>query len=107
MVNEDKLELLARAVADAGSQAKVARRLGYSPTAINQALRGTYGAGLDALLSRVEEVYSTRPVDCPVLGRILLRQCVTERRLPFSAANPLRVRMYRTCRQCDNNTDNN
>ncbi len=106
MVNEDRLILLAQAVAEAGSQAKVAKTLGYSPTAVNQALRGTYGGGLDTLLNRVEEVYSSREVDCPALGIIPLHICVKERRRLFSSANALRVRMYRMCKRCENNTDN-
>ena len=105
MVNDDRLSLLARAVDEVGSQAKVARQLGYSPTAVNQALRGTYAGAMDALLARVEEVYSSREIDCPVLGLVPLCKCVEERREPFSSANPLRVRMFRTCRRCVNNTD--
>ncbi|MEW6427296.1 MAG: XRE family transcriptional regulator [Thermodesulfobacteriota bacterium] len=100
MTHEDRMELLRRAVAQEGSQAKVARRIGYSAGAVCAALKGAYGASLAALLTRVEEEYSDRTRTCPVLGEISFGRCAEERRTPFSASNPLRVKIYRACRNC-------
>lgn len=105
MTNEDRMTLLRRAVAELGSQAAVGRRLGYSASTVNQVLKGVYGGALDAFLTRVEECFDSAEVDCPMLGRIRLPECVEERRRPFCTANPHRVRMYQTCRRCRHNTD--
>ncbi|MDR2551414.1 MAG: helix-turn-helix transcriptional regulator [Desulfobulbus sp.] len=105
MTNDDRMALLREAVADLGSQAKAGKRLGYSSATISQVLSGSYGGQLDAILTRVEEVFGRTEVDCPILGMIAYPQCVDERRKPFCTANPHRVRMYQACRACPNNTD--
>lgn len=106
MTTADCMVLLREAVEREGSQIKVGKILGYSATTISQALSGTYGGSLDGLLTRVEEVYGTRIVACPILGEIQLPRCVAERRTPFSTANPHRVRMFRACKACRLNEDN-
>lgn len=105
MTNDDRMALLRRAVQELGSQAKVGKRLGYSSATVSQVLSNTYGGQLDQFLTRVEETFGTAEMDCPILGRIPLPICVTERRKPFCTANPHQVRMYQTCRRCSNNTD--
>lgn len=91
--------LLNKMVAAHG-QAEVARRIGYSGSAVNQALHGKYAGSLENLLKAVEEVYGTGTVACPVMGRISIQQCAAERRKPFGASNPQRVRLWRLCREC-------
>lgn len=105
MTNDDRLELLREAVSLHGSQAKVARMLGYSAATISQVLAGQYKGLLDGFLTRVEEVFGKTEVDCPILGTITYPQCVENRRKPFSSANPHRVRMFQACWSCSNNTD--
>jgi hypothetical protein len=105
MTNDDRMDLLQEAVETLGSQAKVGRRLGYSSTTVSQVLSGSYGGQLDAFLTRVEEVFGTTEMDCPILGVITLPVCVEERRKPFTTANPHRVRMFQACRRCPHNTD--
>ena len=53
-----------------------------------QVLSNSYGGQLDQFLTRVEEVFGTAEMDCPILGRITLPICVTERHKPFTTANP-------------------
>lgn len=103
MTPEEKLDLLKRAVEEEGSQTRVARKISYSTSAVNLALKGKYGAGLDRLLARVVEVYGSETLICPVLGKISLGRCAEERQRPFSASNPMRVRLFRACKQCENN----
>jgi len=105
MTNDARLELLRDAVTEHGSQAKVGKRLGYSSATVSQVLSGNYGGQLDAFLTRVEEVFGRAEISCPVLGQILLPECVEERRKPFTTANPHRVRMFQACRTCPNNSD--
>ena len=64
----DNMDLLRKAV-DADGQAAVARRLRYSPSAINQALKGTYAGSLDNLLRRVAETYGHQDRAMPGDGR--------------------------------------
>ena len=105
MTNNDRMLLLRQAVADLGSQAKVGKALGYSSATVSQVLSESYGGQLDQVLTRVEEVFGTAEMDCPILGIIAMPICVAERRKPFTTANPHRVRMYQTCRKCKHNTD--
>lgn len=99
MTTTDRMRLLREKCAELG-QAEVARRLGYSPSAINQALQGKYQGALDNLLTRVEEIFGSTTVMCPILGEISLGKCSENRKRPFAATNPLRVQMYRRCRKC-------
>lgn len=96
----DSMELLTRAVSKHG-QAAVARKIGYSPSAINQAIKGSYGGSLDNLLQRVEETFGSRMVICPVMGEIPLQRCAEERRKAFGATSPQRAKLYLACRDCD------
>ena len=105
-MTENKLiDVLREAVEQHKSQTKVARMLGYSPATVSQILSGNYQGSLDKVLAKVEEVFGTRTVCCPVLGEVRIGRCMNERRSPFSAANPMKVRLYRSCPECENNTD--
>lgn len=100
----DNMALLRKAVESHG-QAAVARRIGYSPSAISQALKGSYGSSMDRLLMRVAEVFSDGTVACPVMGEIPLRRCAEERRKPFGVSSPQRVRLWRACQECEARRD--
>jgi hypothetical protein len=97
------LELLRKAVNDAGSQAAVARELGYSPAVISQALQGIYPGDTEKLAEKVIGIYGNETVNCPLLGVISLGKCAKNQQLPFSSANPLAVDMWATCPLCENN----
>lgn len=99
MTTTDRMQLLRDRRAELG-QAEVARRLGYSDSAICQALKGSYKGDLSNLLTRVEEVFGCTIVNCPILGEIALGKCSEIRKQPFAATNPLRVQLYRECRKC-------
>lgn len=89
----------------ATSQRKVAEKLGISPTAVNQLLKGSYPGDLKAMESRVRGVYLAGVVDCPVLGELSSKDCLDWQRKPFAATNPIRVQMYRACRDgCPNSS---
>lgn len=99
MTQPDRMELLRVKCAEL-TQAEVARRLEYSASAINQALRGNYQGDLTNLLTRVEEVFGQSTVNCPILGEITLGKCAENRKRPFAATNPTRVALFRTCPKC-------
>ncbi|WP_321532300.1 helix-turn-helix transcriptional regulator [uncultured Desulfuromonas sp.] len=104
MSNDDRIQLLRDAVAQS-SQGKVAKALGVSTAAVSQILNGKYGADPSAILQRVEEVYGSSRVQCPTMGDIALGKCAETRRRPFAATNPHRVKQYRACSKCPNNTE--
>jgi len=99
MTQPDLLQLL-KDKCDQLTQAEVARRLGYSAGAISQVLSGSYGGDISTILGRVDEVFGSTIVACPVLGPIHLGKCAEKRRQPFAATNPTRVALYRACRKC-------
>ncbi len=96
----NKFALLQKVVQTSG-QATVARAIGYSPSAVNQAIKKKYRGNIENLLQRVAEVYGTGTVPCPIMGEISIQRCAAERRKPFAASSPQRVRLYRACLQCD------
>lgn len=100
MTQHDLLQLLRDKCAEL-SQSRVAAALGYSPSAVNQALHGTYKGDLTNLLRKVAEVFGNETVSCPILGEIPLSKCAYHHRREFAATNPQRVRLWRACRQCE------
>ncbi|MBI4928160.1 MAG: helix-turn-helix transcriptional regulator [Anaerolineae bacterium] len=94
------MDLLRQAVASQG-QAAVARAIGYSDSAVSQALSGKYRGSLENLLCRVNEVYGSDTVQCPVMGPITIQRCAAERRKPFAASSPQRVKLFNACRHCE------
>jgi hypothetical protein len=100
MTQPDLLVLL-KQKCDESTQIAVARKLKYSPSAINQAIKGTYKGDLTNLLTRVEEVYGSTKVACPLQGEITLGKCAANRALPFITVNPARVELWATCRDCE------
>lgn len=99
MTATDHMQLLKQAVAQYG-QTTVARALGYSVSAVNQVLRGKYKGGLQNVLNRVNDVYGTGTIECPVMGTITIQRCAAERNKPFAVTSPQRVRLYKACRTC-------
>ena len=100
MTQPDLLTLLKEKCAKT-TQIAVARKLRYSPSAINQALKGSYQGDLTNLLTRVEEVYGSTTVVCPLHGEITLGKCAANRALPFITVNPARVALWTACRECE------
>ena len=91
------------AACDRSSQGAVARELGRSSAAINQALGRSYKGRLDRLESRVRGQYMKATVACPVLGEISTLDCTDNQarvRSSFRATNPLRVALRMTCPTC-------
>ena len=97
LATEDWLDALREACRET-SQARVARRIGYSATVISQVLSGSYKGDLRAVRRAVEGAFLGSEVDCPALGPIPANRCLSEQRRPLTASNPQRVRIWRACR---------
>ena len=95
----DALTLLKQKVNDL-TQGEVAKRLGYSKATISLVVNEKYNGDLNSVLSKVKEVFGGLKVNCPVLGEIDLAECAENKRQPFSATNPLRVRLFKACKSC-------
>lgn len=84
---------------DKTSQAKVAQKIGRSPALVNQVLKKTYKADLNAIQGRVETVFGCQ-IACPVLGLIDGDRCLSEQDKPYRPYNHVMVSLYRACRKC-------
>ncbi len=102
MSAQDWIEALRTACA-ASSQPAVAGRIGYSTAVVNAVLKGSYKGDLKRVQQAVEGALMGSTVDCPVLGEIPRQRCVDHQRAPFTATNPMRVQLSRTCPTCSNN----
>lgn len=89
-----------RGACSASSQRKVAERIGYSTSVVNQVLSGKYAGDLDAVKAKVEGVFMGLTVDCPVVGELPRNRCLEYQRQPFAATNHLRVQLSRACPEC-------
>lgn len=94
----DWLRVLAEQCDHVGSQAQVARRIGYSASTVNQVLAAKYRGDLRKVAAAVEGAFLAATVECPVLGQIATDKCLAHQRRPMAGTNPQRVRLWRACR---------
>ncbi|EJK2116150.1 helix-turn-helix transcriptional regulator [Vibrio navarrensis] len=80
------------------SQNKVAKELGISTSKLSQTLRGVYPGSVEDIRIKVEGMYLTRTVTCPVKGDIPIHECADNQQRPFSSSNRERVRLFKACR---------
>lgn len=84
----------------AGStQAAVARRIGYSPSVVNQVIRGSYKGDLTRVEEAVRGAFISECVICPVLGEIGRDVCLAHQRRGFEATSLVRAQLYHACRK--------
>lgn len=96
-VQQDWLSVL-RTQCEKTSQSAVSKELNYSPAVINQVLKGTYKGNLSTVELAVKGCFMNGVVDCPVVGEIATHYCLAYQKQPFAAINPLRVQLYKACR---------
>ena len=93
------------AACDRLGQKEIAKRIGYSSSVVSQVINNKYPGDLERVRDQVEGVLMNRVVDCPMLGDITLDVCRGHQRRKFSATNPMRVQMFRACRNgCPHST---
>ena len=96
---------LVREAAREGSQAKVARRIGYAPSSLSLALSGAYRGSLAHMEAAIAEAFGAA-VACPWLGRSIdAETCRSHRTRPIPTANPADLKHWRACRYCPLNPD--
>jgi transcriptional regulator with XRE-family HTH domain len=86
------------------SQARVARRIGYTPSVVSQVLKGAYKGDLKAVKKAVEGGLLSATLDCPALGFVIRAdRCLDFQRRPLDRATaPHHARLWRTCPTCPN-----
>lgn len=99
----DWLLALAQAADGGMSRRRLAGLIGYSPTAVSQALSGKYRGSTQKMEAAVRAALMNDTVQCPVLGEISGEQCLQEQKKPLVATSGMRVRLWRACRDCENN----
>lgn len=100
----DWVEALARACEET-SQAKTARRLGWSPATISLVLSNAYLGDVAAVEASVRAEILSEVVGCPELGTMPLSSCLEwrEKASNFIPTSGLRGRMFDACRACPRN----
>lgn len=97
----DWIDALRRAC-EQETQASVAERIGYSASVISLVLKGRYRGNIAAVEQAVRGALMDERLECPILGEVRADVCREHQTRPFSATNPVRVRLYRACRRCPN-----
>lgn len=91
--------VLAQAV-DRASLGAIGARVGYSGSALSQAINAKYPGDLTALEKAVRGALLAESVACDILGLIPTNVCLTHQRRPFTTASPQAARLWRACRTC-------
>jgi len=74
----------------------------YSGAMVNMVLGGKRPLGTLGLFERaVRAALMNETVQCPVQGEIGLTECRANAARPFAATNPVRVKLWRACRECE------
>lgn len=98
MNTPDWIMILAEAC-DRESQSAVARKIGYSGSAVSQVLSNSYQKGDIARFEQaVRGALMAATVRCPVMGELARNVCLSWQRKPFATTNAHRVRMHQACR---------
>ncbi len=84
--------------------AQAARELGVSKATVSLVISGKYQASTDNIKDRVEKIYASGGIDCPVLGKITPYICMDSReranKIGLKAGNPENLKLYVSCRKC-------
>ncbi|WP_142850831.1 transcriptional regulator [Telmatospirillum sp. J64-1] len=82
---------------DATSQARTAKRIGYSGAVVSHVLKNVYPGDIAKVELAVRGALMAATVNCPVLGDLPTNECLEHQRRKFAATNHVRVRLYRSC----------
>ncbi|MGR6871215.1 hypothetical protein ACU6U9_02650 [Pseudomonas sp. HK3] len=106
-INEDRWLQELRAQCQTTSQHKIAKILGYSPSVINQVLKGIYRGDIKKVEQKVRGAFLGETVGCPILGELERNKCIEHQNAKYSSVNRLAVQLYRKCPSCRYNQTSN
>jgi hypothetical protein len=97
-----EIRVLAEACCESTATA-VAKRIGYSPSAVSYVLARKYHEGdMARVFSAIRGALMGEVVLCPILDEIGRDRCLTEQSTPFAATNSTRARLFHACKICPN-----
>ncbi len=83
----------------ASSQRKVAEKLGYSITTVNQIAKGKYAGSTTKVAEKVILVYTQ--IKCPFNEQIITMQdCREQAHAPAPTHNPMKMQHWKACLKC-------
>ncbi|MGD9638349.1 MAG: hypothetical protein AB7U85_04755 [Alphaproteobacteria bacterium] len=83
---------------DNTSQARTAKKIGYSAAAINCVLQNKYTGTVGNVEEAVKAYLMSEEVSCPVLGNIKQSLCLENQKQPLITSNPTKIRLFKACR---------
>lgn len=97
-----EIRALAEACCESTASA-VAKRIGYSPSAVSYVLSRKYQEGdMARVFAAIRGALMGETVLCPILGDIGRDRCLREQATPFAATNSTRARLSHACKTCPN-----
>lgn len=95
------IRVLARVVAETGSNQKAADKLGINRASVSTLLANKYPAKIEKMETLIMAWAAL--VACPYWGQITGDECQTQREKPFISSNPLAIESWKACQRCPNN----
>ena len=92
----DWIKALAEACDESGLR-RTAAKLTASPAIVSLAIHNKREK-LDFIKPKVETYLMMTLVGCPILGIIGREKCLREQARPFSTVNPMKVQLFKACR---------
>lgn len=84
---------------------KVGQIIGYSTGTLSQVLNDKYPGDIAKVERAVRGAFLGDTVMCPVVGEIGLHDCRKYHTGQPSTVNPIKVRLARTCPNCEHNSN--
>lgn len=92
----DWVRVLSEACAQS-TQSAVAKRIGYSASAISQVLSNSYRGDIKRIEQMVSGALMSVTVICPMQGELSRNICLDWQAKPYAPTSSYRVAMYRAC----------
>jgi DNA-binding transcriptional regulator YdaS (Cro superfamily) len=98
-LSAEAMDLLRRAVAAEGSQARAAKRVGISAAAVSLLLKGEYGADTTKMERKIRGALDQ--VTCPHLRQVITGpECIRHRTRNIPTHDPRELRHWNACQSC-------
>ena len=95
-------DALAEACKPPSSQTKVALALKVSTSVVSQLLTDKYPGDTPTMAERIQGLYMSATVQCPVMGELGRNHCLEYQRRPAAFTNPTRAALNQACKTCPN-----
>lgn len=83
---------------DASSQSVVAKKLGYTPSAISQVINAKYDSESPVLEEKVRGMFMSQTVECPITGKLRRHLCQKYQAKKTAASSSTLAAIMRHCK---------